>query len=113
MPEMKRFVCFSLLALLLLFLSQSRLTSAQDQGVLGTNPHHHVTQISPKAKDFLTCFEAPKLRNYVRRRRGGGGRRRGGIATRARGRTSSAIGKRQAFLMVFLCFTLFLGVVSF
>lgn len=108
MSEMKSFVCFSLLVLLIL-LSQSLPSSAR-QGALDTNPHHG-TQLPPKTKDFLSSFESQKLRIYVRKRVGGG-TRGAGVAAGTRGRTSSsANGKRPTFLQAFLSLTLFLGVV--
>ncbi|PON99365.1 hypothetical protein TorRG33x02_049080, partial [Trema orientale] len=108
MSELKRLFCFSLLVLLIL-LSQS-LPSSAHQGVLYPNLHHHdQTPISPKSKDVLaSLMESQKLQIYVRKRSGGGG---GGLATRGRSRTSSAIGKRPPFLHVFLCLSLFLGVI--
>ncbi|PON99361.1 hypothetical protein TorRG33x02_049040, partial [Trema orientale] len=109
--EMKRCVCFSLLFLLIL-LSQC-LQSSAHQGVMYPNLHdHHGRRMSPKPKDILISLElAQKPRIYVRKK---GFLSIFGIAIRggSRGkRTSSANGDRPAFLYVFLCFTLFLGIV--
>ena len=109
MSVMKPLFFYSLFVLLIL-LSQSLPISAHQAGALDPNLHHHYheTQMSPKTKDFLTSFEAQKLEVYVRKRSGGGS---GALATRSRGKTSSAVRKGLPFLHVFLCLNLFLGLV--
>ncbi|EXB42942.1 hypothetical protein L484_013965 [Morus notabilis] len=101
---MKLLVCFSLV--LLILLSQYRPSSAHE-GVLDPNLHHGRNFLA-KSKDLSSSLEAPKLRVYIRKRRGGGS---GGLATRAHGKTSSAIRSGPPFPRnVFLCLSLFLGV---
>lgn len=109
MSEMKRLFCFSLLVILML-LSQS-LPSSAKQGVLDPNLHHG-RQMSPKPKDIFTSLELARKPRIYNRRKGILGIF--GIAirgSRVRRSSSAANGEQPAFLQVFLCFTLFLGVV--
>ncbi|GMN63585.1 hypothetical protein TIFTF001_032722 [Ficus carica] len=103
---MKRLLSLSLLVLLILLCQY--LPSSTHEGVLDPNLHHG-RQLLAQTKDLGSSLDARKLQVYIRKKSGGGGA--GGVATRTRGRTSSAIRSRPPFpLHVFLSLSLFLGV---